>query len=125
MTCRQVAFRLLLGGPAGAAGSPVVRDWLLRYAVAPELKREWELPVILEGTAELPLARLDGTPEPLTGAQLSAALWALKGQAGPTTLVDLDGSSRAVWITDLREEVAELSQRLGYQTVGKLKLLEA
>jgi len=125
VTCRQVAFRLLLSGPAGGASSPEVYDWLLRYALAPELKREWELSVLLEGTDELPLTRLDGTPERLTGPELSAALWTLKAQPGPTTFVDLDASSRAVWLTDLREEVAELSQRSGYQTVGKVKLLEA
>ena len=123
--CKQVAFRLLLGGTAGAAGSPVLYDWLLRYAPVPELKREWELAVRLEGTPELPLVRLDGTPEPSTGAQLSQALWTLKAQGGPTTLVDLDGTTRTVWVVELREEVAELSRRLGTQTVGKLRLVEA
>ncbi|MFN8525647.1 MAG: hypothetical protein U0821_21325 [Chloroflexota bacterium] len=123
--CKQVAIRLVLAGTAGAASSVVVYDWLLRYALAPDLKREWELQVILEGTAELPLIRLDGTPEPQTGAQLSGGLWALKAQVGPTSFVDLDGASRSVWITELREEVAERSQRRGYHTLGRLKLLEA
>ena len=125
VTAKQVAIRLALAGPAGAATTPIVYDWLLRYALAPELKREWELSVLLEGTAELPLVRLDGTPEPVSGAQLSAALWTLRAQPGPASFVDLDGVSHPVWLTDLREEVAELSQRLGYQTVGKLRLLEA
>lgn len=124
VTCKQIAIRLLLAGPAGAGSSPAVYDWLLRYALAPEPKREWELSVVLEGTAELPLVRLDGTPEPLSGVALSEALWALKGRPGPTTLVDLDGAGRSVWITDLQEEVVE-AHRLGYRTVGKLWLLEA
>ncbi len=123
--CKQVAFRLVLAGPAGAGSSPQVYDWTLRYALAPELKREWELSVLLEGTAELPLTRLDGTSEPLTGAELSGSLWALKGQPGLTAFVDVDGASRSVWFEELREELAELSQRKGYQTVGKLRLLEA
>ena len=125
VTCKQVALRIVLAGSAGASSSPVLYDWLLRYAPAPELKREWELAVRLEGTPQLPLVRLDGTPEPLTGAQLSQVLWTLKGQAGPTTLVDLDGATRWIWIAELREEMAELASRLGTQTIGKLRLVEA
>lgn len=123
--CKQVALRIVLGGTAGASSSPIIYDVLLRYAPAPELKRAWELAVLLEGTAELPLVRLNGTPEPLTGAQLSAALWTAGAATGPVTFVDLDGVGRSVWVEDIREEVAPLSQRTGYQTVGRVRLLEA
>jgi hypothetical protein len=71
-TFKQAAFRLVLVGPG--TSSPVAYELLVRYAVQPATLREWEFPVVLEGTPELPLARLDGSAEPLTGAQLSAAL---------------------------------------------------
>ena len=122
---RQVAFRLILTGPGGGGGTPVIYDVLARYGLAPTVLREWELAIVLEGTPELPLRRLDGSAEPLTGEQLSAALWAAKAAATPVPFVDLDGASRLVWIDDLREEMARLPQRKGYQTVGKVRLVEA
>lgn len=125
VACRQVAFRLALTGPGGAGGSPVVYDVLLRYGLAPAIVREWELAVVLEGTPEMPLIRLDGSAEPLTGQQLSALLWTAKGIGTPVPFVDLDGASRQVWIEEVREEVGKLTQRNGYQTVGKLRLVEA
>lgn len=105
--------------------SPVVYDLVLRYVLAPEVKREWVFNARLEGTPEVPMVRLDGTPEPDTGAQVAQALWDLRGQKGPLTFVDLDGTIYTVWFTELREEVGELSQRKGYQGVARLTLLEA
>jgi hypothetical protein len=125
VACRQVAFRLVLAGPGGAGGSPIVYDVLVRYGLAPTAVREWELAVVLEGTPEVPLIRLDGSAEPLTGQQLSATLWTAKGAGAPVPFVDLDGASRQVWIEEVREEVGKLTQRKGYQTLGKLRLMEA
>jgi len=121
---KSVAWRVVLAGPGGAS-TPVVREVLIRYAVQPSVAREWEFPIILEGTAELPLVRLDGSAEPQSGVQLAAALWASKAQTGPLTFIDLDASSRTVWFEELQEEIAQLSQRKGYQTVGKVRLVEA
>ena len=124
-TCRQVAFRITLGGTAGASSSPVLYELTLRYVPRPAITREWELAVLLEGTAELPLVTLDGAAEPLTGAQLTTALWTAAGQTGPVTFVDLDGTSYQVYVDDLHEEVGKLSQRRGYQRLGMVKLVEA
>ncbi|MCC6224714.1 MAG: hypothetical protein IT201_14620 [Thermoleophilia bacterium] len=125
VTCKQVAFRVNLAGSAGASSSPVLYDLLLRYRVSPTPKREWELPILLEGTADLPLVTLDHAPEPLTGVQLSAALWAAKAQSGTLSFTDINGLSYSVWFEDLREEIAELSQRRGYQLRGIARLVEA
>ncbi len=125
VTSKQIAFRVLLGGSADAATSPVLYDFLLRYVPAPPLKREWELPIVLEGTAELPQVTLDGQPNPRTGAQMSADLWTAKAAAGPITFVDLDGASRPAYFTNLEEKVAPLTQRKGYQTIGLARLVEA
>ena len=122
---RQMAFRLVLTGPGGGGGTPVVYDVLARYGLAPSALREWELAIVLEGTPELPLLRLDGSAEPLTGQQLSSALWTAKGAGVPVPFVDLDGTNRLVWLDDLREEMARRSQWKGYQTVGKVRLVEA
>lgn len=95
------------------------------FAPAGATKREWRLEALLEGTPQAPLLRLDGTAEPLTGAQLSTALWAKLAAARPVPFVDLDGSSYTVWIADLRERVARLPQRHGAQTLATLTLVEA
>jgi hypothetical protein len=120
---RLIGLRVVLTATAGT--TPAVYDLLVRYALAPELKREWELAARLEGTAELPLVRPDGSSEPKSGAELSAAVWALKAQPGPLSFVDLDGSSYSVWLADLREEPAQRSQRGGYSTRAVCRLVEA
>lgn len=122
---KQIAFRVVLAGSAGSASTPVLYDVLLRFALAPAVKREWELPIVLEGTAELPQVTLDGTANPRTGVTMTLELWTAKAVAGPVTFVDVDGVSRSVYFVDLKEEVAELSQRRGYQTVAKCRLVEA
>ena len=125
MTCRQVAFRLTLTGSAGTSSSPVLYELAVRYAPRPAITREWELAVVLEGTAELPLVTLDGAPELVDGGAVDAALWTAAGSAGPVTLVDLDGVSYAVYVADVREELGKISQRRGYQRLGLVKLVEA
>jgi hypothetical protein len=124
-TCRQVAFRLAMTGTAGATTAPTVYQLAVRYVPRPAVTREWELAVVLEGTAELPLVTLDGASESLTGAQLTSALWTTAGATGPVPLVDLDGASYSVYVQDLREEVAQISQRKGYQRLGLVTLVEA
>jgi hypothetical protein len=124
-TCQQVAFRITLSGTAGASASTVLYELTLRYVPRPTVTREWELAVLLEGTADLPMVTLDGAAEPLTGAQLTAALWAAAGQADPVPFVDLDGTSYQVYLEDVHEEVGKLSQRRGYQRLGMVTLVEA
>jgi hypothetical protein len=124
-TGRQIAFRITLAGTAGASTSPILYELTLRYVPRPAVTREWELAVVLEGTAELPMITLDEAPEPLTGVQLAAALWTAAGQADPVTFVDLDGVSYQVYVDDLREEMGKISQRRGYQRLGLVKLVEA
>jgi hypothetical protein len=124
-TGRQIAFRLTLSGTAAGTASPVLYELALRYVPRPTVTREWELAVILEGTAELPLVTLDGASDPLTGAQLTSALWTAAGVAGPVTLLDLDGVSYSVYVQDVREEIGKISQRKGYQRLGLVKLVEA
>lgn len=124
-TGRQISLRLVLTTSSAGNGSPVVYEVSLRYVPRPTLAREWDLAVILEGTPELPMVTLDQAPEPLTGAQLTAALWTAAGVAGPVTLQDLDGASYAVYVQDVREEIGKISQRRGYQRLGLVKLVEA
>lgn len=125
VTCRLLSLRLTLTGVAGGTVSPVVSEVVVRYVPRPAVTREWELGVLLEGTAALPLVTLDGAGEPLTGAALTSALWTAAGSVGPVTLVDLDGASYAVYVTDVREEVGKVSQRHGYQRLGIVSLVEA
>lgn len=120
---KLIALRLVLAGPG--ASTPVVYDVTTSYQLAPTLKREWELVALCDGTAELPLVTLDQTASPQTGAQVLAQLWALRGQSGPHTLVDLDGVSYSVWFVDLVEETAERSQRRGRSARAKCRLVEA
>jgi hypothetical protein len=124
-TGRQIAFRLTFSGAGGASAAVALYELSLKYVPRPAVTREWDLAVVLEGTPELPLVTLDGAPEPLTGAQLTAALWTAAGSAGPVTLVDLDGASYAVYVADVREEIGKISQRRGYQRLGLVKLVEA
>jgi hypothetical protein len=124
-TARQVAFRVTLSGTAGATTSPILYELTLRYVPRPAVAREWDLAVLLEGTAELPMVTLDGANEPSTGAALMAALWTAATANGPLTYVDLDGTSYQVYVDDVREEVGTLSQRRGMQRVGLVKLVEA
>ena len=124
-TGRQIAFRLTFAGPAGSAAAATLYELSLRYVPRPAVTREWELAVVLEGTDELPLVTLDGESSPLTGAQLTAALWTAAGSAGPVTLVDLDGSSYSVYVQDVREEIGKISQRRGWNRLGLVKLVEA
>jgi hypothetical protein len=125
ITGKQIAFRLTLTGVAGAAVSPVLYELSLRYTPRPAVTREWEIAVVLQGTAELPLATLDGAPDPQTGAQLTTALWTAASAAGPVTFVDIDSTSYSVYVEDVREEMAKVSQRKGYQRVGLCRLVEA
>jgi len=123
-TCRQVGVRLTLVGPGGGS-TPVIYDVLVRYAPAPPLAREWELAIMLAGTPELPLVRLDGSAEPLTGQQLASALWSARELGTPVIFSDLDDASRRVWIDDIREETAKYSQRQGFQSIARVRLVEA
>lgn len=121
---KQIAFRVVLAGSLGATSTVVLYDVLFRYRPMPALRREWDLAVYCEGTADTPMITEDGAPSPQTGAQLSAALWTARGLGTPVTFVDLDGVSYSVWIDELEEEVEKISQRRGRSTVARVKLLE-
>src|SRR5439155_24251650 len=120
---KRWAVRVILSGLG--SNSPQLGDLVVRYQLATDPMREWTFAVILEGTAELPLVTLDGTAESKSGETVSADLWALKGQAGPLTFVDLDGASRAAWFVGYEERLAEESQRRGRQLRGVVMLVEA
>lgn len=121
---KQIAFRVVLAGTLGSTATVVLYDVLFRYRPMPVLRREWELAVYCEGTADTPMITEDGAPSPQTGVQLSAALWTARGLGTPVTFVDLDGVSYSVWIDELEEEVEKISQRRGRSTVARVKLLE-
>lgn len=120
---RELALRVRL--TSGGASTPQVKSVLVEYGLVPGVRREWEFVVLLEGTARVPLRRLDGTPEPRTGAELSAALWAARAAPGTVSFVDLDGTAYAVYFAELREEVAPLPQGAGWQTRARVRLVEA
>lgn len=122
---RLIAFRVVLSGAAGATAPVRVLSLEARCRPVPGAKRVWQFDCLIEGSAQMPMVRLDGSNEPLTAVQLSAALWGLAGQAGPLTFVDLDGVSRGVWLLEYEEKGAKMSQRLGTQLRGALRLLEA
>jgi hypothetical protein len=130
VTGKLIAFRISL--LATASASPTLSELKLTYvppvgSADSATKRQWQFEALFEGTAELPLVLLDQTPSAQTGAQISTAIWSLFTAAGrpPVPFVDLDGVSRAVYLVDLEEKPSQESQRRGYQTRGKLKLVEA
>jgi len=120
---KLIALRVIL--TATASATPQIYSVQVRYALQPATKRQWLFEALFEGTVELPLITLDQTPDPKTGAQISSAIWAQKAANGPITLVDLDGTSYSVWFLDLEEKAADRSQRRGYSTRGKCRLIEA
>ena len=110
---------------SGGSSTATVKSVLVEYALVPDVRRAWEFDVLLEGTGAAPLRTLDGTVEALTGAQLSAALWAARGSKSALAYADLDGGSYRVYFADLRETVAGLPHRDGWQTRARVKLVEA
>jgi hypothetical protein len=122
-TGREIELQVTLA--SGGGSSATVKSVLVEYALVPDVRREWEFDVLLEGTGAAPLRTPDGTAEPLTGAQLSAALWAARGSKGTLAFADLDGGSYRVYFADLREAVARLPHRDGWQTRARVKLVEA
>src|SRR5579884_1874738 len=122
-TGREIELRYTLG--SGGADTAIVKSVLVEYALVPDARREWQLDVLLEGTASAPLRTLDGTLEPLSGAQLSAALWTARGTKGTVAFTDLDGASYRVYFADLVELVGKLPHRDGWQTRARVKLVEA
>jgi hypothetical protein len=124
-TGRQIAFRITLTGTAGASTSPILYELALRYTPRPTVTREWELAVRLEGTGELPMVTLDGAVDPSTGAALTLALWTAAASAAPVSYVDLDGLAYSVYVQDVREQIADISQRTGLQRLGLVTLVEA
>lgn len=113
------AERLHLG-----AGATIHRT-TTAYAPTGAVKRQWELAALLEGSHQLPLITLDGTPEPLTAAQLSAALWQRVANPRPYPYTDLDGASYTVWIHAYEERLAPRSTRDAYHRAAHLTLTEA
>jgi hypothetical protein len=122
-TGREIELQVTLG--SGGSTTLTVKSVLVEYALVPNLRREWEFDVLLEGTLAVPLPTLDGQPEPLTGTQLSAALWSTRGAKGTMSFVDLDGGTYRVYFADLRETVAKLPSHDNRQMRARVKLVEA
>ncbi len=120
---REIELQLTLG--SGGSTTVGVKSVLVEYALVPDVRRAWEFDALLEGTPGNPLRTLDGQPEPLTGAQLSAALWGARGTKGTVAFTDLDGGTYRAYVADLRETVAKLPHRDGWQTRARVRLVEA
>jgi len=105
--------------------SPKVYSILARYLVESDAKAEWQLNVLLEGTAQVPLRRLDQSPETQTGAQLSATLWTSRAKKQTLAFTDYNGDAKTVHLRHLDEQIAPASQRQGQATIAHLTLLEA
>ncbi len=120
---REIELRYTLG--SGGSTTVTIKSVLVEYALVPDVRREWQFDVLLEGTAGAPLRTLDGTPEPLTGAQLASALWTARGTKGTVAFTDLDGTSYRVYFADLAESVLKGSHRESWQTRARVKLVEA
>ncbi|HLI29352.1 MAG TPA: hypothetical protein VKZ60_19985 [Chloroflexota bacterium] len=120
---REIELRLRL--TSGGISTPRVKSVLVEYGLVPDVRRVWEFAVLLEGTPGAPLRRLDGAPEPRTGAELSAALWEARAVKGTVPFRDLDGVEYQVYFAGLREAVAPLPQRGGWQTRAVVRLVEA
>jgi hypothetical protein len=121
VTFRRLRLRLTLALVTTSA-TPAVTAIAVEYRLRPVAKEAWEFDCRLEGTAALPLITLDGTADPKTGAQLADALWVTAEKTTAVTLVDLDGESKTVEVVGLEERVAELSQRHGVGTRGRIRL---
>ncbi|MBX5490801.1 MAG: hypothetical protein IRZ14_06560 [Chloroflexi bacterium] len=120
---REIELRLALIG--GGTSTPVVKSVLVEYGLVPDPRRVWEFEVLLEGTPRVPLRRLDGSREPRTGAELSAALWSARAAKRTVAFTDLDGAPYRVYFAGLREMVAPLPARDGWQTRARVRLVEA
>jgi hypothetical protein len=125
VTGKLIAFQVVLTGPGGASQPARFFSLEMRCRPAPGAKRVWQFDCLIEGSAQMPMITLDGSASPQTSDQLSGALWGIAGQAGPLTFVDLDGVSRGVWLLEYEEKGAKMSQRLGMQLRGSVRLLEA
>jgi hypothetical protein len=125
VTGKLIAFQVVLTGGAGASSPVRFFSLEMRCRPAPGAKRVWQFDCLIEGSAAMPMITLDGTGSTQTADQLSVSLWGIAGQSGPLTYVDLDGVSRSVWLLDYEEKGAKMSQRMGMQLRGSLRLLEA
>jgi hypothetical protein len=120
---KRLRLRLILS-TTNPSASPKVTSLLVDYLLMPDAKREWRFDVRLEGSPALPMARLDGTNEPLDGRALAATLWLSKSRKQVLALTDLDGTSATVWFRELEERPAQMSQRQGLATRGEVTLVE-
>jgi hypothetical protein len=123
-TFTRIRFRVTWTMSAATA-SPQLQELVLEYDVVPTPKARWTFDVFLEGTAELPLITLDQAADPKSGAQLADTLWASKAKLYPLAFTDLDGEIKTVYLRDIREHVAPISQRQGLSTRARVTLVEA
>lgn len=121
---RRIRFRFTLALTTNTA-TPKLRSVVMDYRLAPDLKKEWQFQALLQGSAQYPLIRADDSDEPLTGGQLSDALWASRAKKQALAFTDIDGEARTVWFEGLTEEVDREFIRARQATRGIVRLVEA
>ncbi|HZK67155.1 MAG TPA: hypothetical protein VFD42_06375, partial [Chloroflexota bacterium] len=122
MEAGRVAFRVELAAADPASG-PTLEGLSLEYALRAETRRRWEMELLCEGTAALPLRLLDGTVEARTGRELSELLWQAR-EASPVEMEDMDGTRRQVWMEGLEETLSGGGPASGVRTLARCKFVE-
>lgn len=129
ITADLIAFKLILTGTAGSSTALKVYSLSARYFPSPGAKREWTMTVRLQGTATRKMTLVDGTACPLTGEEISEAVWALVDAGVPVSLVDIDREEYTVQITEWRDGLAPSLPQIdamdvGWDLQGSLRLTE-
>ena len=120
---KRMEVRVTVQGPGGT--TPEVLAVEVEYVVQPARRREWELALLCEGSDAIPQVLLDQDVNPRSGETMAQELWDTWALDRPVSFTDLDGEQYTVWVADVREEVAAVSQRTGRQTRVLVTLVEA
>ncbi len=127
---RRIRFRFTLTLTTQTA-TPKLRDVVLEFNLGlpgitgTGLKSEWDVTVLMEGDAQVPLIRLDQSAEPLSALALSNALWTTAAKNQSVSFTDMDAVVRTVYVNDVEESPARISDRITFSRRGRVRLLEA